>query len=79
MKKTSIMRKLYNSRAFWLIIALLASLSLWIYVISQETEEYKQTFRGVKVELVGEDTFKGFGTAAATKSALYPNTDFDKY
>ena len=30
-------------------------------------------------ELVGEDTFKGFGTAAATKSALYPNTDFDKY
>jgi len=30
-------------------------------------------------ELVGEDTFKGFGTAAATKSALYPNTDFNKY
>ena len=55
MKKTSIMRKLYNSRAFWLVIALLASVSLWIYVISQETEAYKQTFRGVKVELVGED------------------------
>lgn len=55
MKKTSVMRKLYNSRIFWLIIALLASLSLWIYVISQETEEYKQTFRGVKLELVGED------------------------
>ena len=49
------MRKLYNSKAFWLVIALLASLSLWIYVISQETEAYKQTFRGVKVELVGED------------------------
>ena len=55
MKQTSIMRKLYNSKAFWLVIALLASLSLWIYVISQETEAYKQTFRGVKVELVGED------------------------
>lgn len=55
MKKTSVMRKLYNSRIFWMIIALLASLSLWIYVIGQETEEYKQTFRGVKVELVGED------------------------
>ncbi len=38
-----------------MIIALIASLSLWVYVISQETEEYKQTFRGVKVELVGED------------------------
>lgn len=55
MKQTSVMRKLYNSRIFWVIIALIASLSLWIYVISQETEEYKQTFRGVKVELVGED------------------------
>jgi len=49
------MRKLYNSLAFWLVIALLASLSLGIYVISQETEAYKQTFRGVRVELVGED------------------------
>ena len=49
------MRKLYNSRIFWMVIALLASLSLWIYVVSQETEAYKQTFRGVKVELVGED------------------------
>lgn len=55
MKKTSVMRKLYNSRIFWMVIALLASLSLWIYVIGQESEEYKQTFRGVKVELVGED------------------------
>ena len=49
------MRKLYNSRIFWIIIALLASLSLWVYVIGQETEEYKRTFPGVKLELVGED------------------------
>lgn len=55
MKKMSIMKKLYNSRVFWIIISLLASLSLWIYVISQETEEYKQTFPGVKVQLMGED------------------------
>ena len=55
MKKTSVMRKLYDSKLFWAIIALLASVSLWVYVINQETEEYKQTFRGVKVELVGED------------------------
>ena len=55
MKKMSTTRKLYNSRIFWIIIALIASLSLWVYVISQETEEYKQTFPGVKVELVGED------------------------
>ncbi len=55
MKKTSIMRKLYNNRIFWVIIALLASLTLWVYVIGQETEEYKRTFPGVKLELVGED------------------------
>lgn len=55
MKKSNIMKKLYKSRAFWIVIAFLSSVSLWIYVISQETEEYKQTFRGVKVELVGED------------------------
>lgn len=49
------MRKLYNNRIFWVIIALLASLTLWVYVIGQETEEYKRTFPGVKLELVGED------------------------
>ncbi len=55
MNKTGFLRKLYNSRIFWLVIAVLASMSLWIYVTGQETEEYKQTFRGVRVELVGED------------------------
>ncbi len=55
MKKMNIMTKLYNSKVFWLIISLLASMSLWIYVTGQETEEYKQTFRGVRVELIGED------------------------
>lgn len=55
MKKTNVMTKLYNSKVFWLIISLLASMSLWIYVTGQETEEYKQTFRGVRVELIGED------------------------
>lgn len=58
MKKMNTMTKLYNSRAFWLIIALLASLSIWLYVTSQETEDYKQTFRGVQVVLVGEDILR---------------------
>ena len=52
MKNT--IRKLYDSRAFWVIVSLIASLVFWIYVSSVETEEFKQTFRGVKVELVGE-------------------------
>ena len=55
MNKTSIMSKAYNSKVFWLIISLLASVSLWVYITGQDTEEYQQTFRGVRVELVGED------------------------
>lgn len=56
MKNT--IRKLYDSRAFWVIVSLVASLVFWIYVSSVETEEFKQTFRGVKVELVGESILR---------------------
>ena len=52
------MKKIYNSKAFWMIVSLLASLAIWVYVASVETDESKTTFRGVKVELVGEDILK---------------------
>ena len=48
------LRKLYNSKAFWVIISLILSLAIWVYVSSVETEEFKQTFRGVHVQLAGE-------------------------
>ena len=51
--KTNI-KKLYNSRAFWVIISLMCSVIMWVYVASVETEEFKQTFRGVRVQLAGE-------------------------
>jgi len=54
----NMMRKLYDSRAFWMIVSLITSLVFWIYVSSVETEEFKQTFRGVKVELVGENILR---------------------
>ena len=50
----TMLNKLYNSKAFWVIISLICSLAIWVYVASVETEEFKQTFRGVRVELVGE-------------------------
>ena len=53
MKKTSRMRNLYNNRIFWMVISLLASLAIWVYITSVDSDEYKQTFRGVRVELVG--------------------------
>ena len=52
------MKKIYNSKAFWMIVSLLASIAIWVYVTSVETDESKTTFRGVKVELVGEDILR---------------------
>lgn len=49
-------RKLFDSRLFWMIISFLVSLSIWVYVVSVETVESTKTFRNVQVELVGEDT-----------------------
>ncbi len=52
------LKKLYDSKAFWFIISLICSLVIWIYVSSVETEEFKQTFRGVHVNLVGESLLR---------------------
>ena len=58
MSTRSRMKKIYNSKAFWMIVSLLASLAIWVYVTSVETDESKTTVRGVKVELVGEDILR---------------------
>lgn len=52
------MKKLYDSRAFWMIVSLLISITLWLYISSVDKEEITQTFRGVKVELEGEDILR---------------------
>lgn len=49
---------MYNNRIFWMVISLLASLAIWVYITSVDSDEYKQTFRGVRVELVGEDVLR---------------------
>ena len=58
MKNKSPLRRLSDSRIFWVIIALLASLSIWIYVTSADASDFRQTFRNVRVELIGEDTLR---------------------
>ena len=52
------LRKLSNSRILWMIISILASLTIWIYVTSGETEAFKTTFRNVQIEIVGEDSLR---------------------
>lgn len=41
-----------------MVISLLASLAIWVYITSVDSDEYKQSFRGVRVELVGEDVLR---------------------
>ncbi|MGI5977449.1 MAG: YbbR-like domain-containing protein [Candidatus Limivicinus sp.] len=59
MKKKKIqLSKIYESKTFWMIISLLASLTIWVYVTSVQADEYTQVFRNVPVQLVGEDTLR---------------------
>ena len=53
-----IIRVIRDSRIFWMVIALLASVTIWIYVTSAETEDFKTTFRNVRIEVVGEDALR---------------------
>ena len=56
MKKSNPFRVIVDSRMFWMVISLLVSVAIWIYVTSVEGDEFRQTFRNVRVELVGEET-----------------------
>ena len=44
------MRKITDSKLFWLLISLLLSLVIWIYVTSLQSDEYHQVFRNVPDE-----------------------------
>lgn len=50
------MRKIYDSKVFWLVLSFLISLSVWVYVTSVETVQSTKVFRNVRVEIVGEET-----------------------
>lgn len=58
MKKTNLFDKIYNRKLFWMAVSLLVSVILWIYITGEEMEEYRRTFPGVKVELVGENSLR---------------------
>ena len=52
MKKNNLLKNIANSSV------LLIALFMWTYVASQDTEEFKKTFTGVRVQLVGEDILR---------------------
>ncbi len=58
MNKKNPVRSFFDNRIFWVIVSLLASLAIWTYVTSADTSDFTQTFRNVRLELVGEDTLR---------------------
>ena len=58
MEKKSLFSKILNSRTFWIIVSLLTAFFMWTYVASQDTKDFKLTFPGVRVELVGDDILR---------------------
>lgn len=55
MKQEKIINKIYNSKAFWIIISLLCSFLLWSYVSGQDEKESTLTFTGIQIEFAGEE------------------------
>lgn len=58
MEKKSPRPTIFDYKLFWIIISLLSSLAIWTYVVSKENSVVTQTFRGVRVEMIGEDTLR---------------------
>ena len=57
------MKKFYNSKLFYIIVALLTSFAIWVYVASNDQDVISKRFDGVRVEFTGEEALlasKGF-------------------
>ena len=66
MNKKNPLRLIFDNRIFWAIVSLLASLAIWTYVTSADTSDFTQTFRNVRLELIGEDTLRASRNLAVT-------------
>ena len=52
------MKKISDSKLFWIIVSCVLSFVLWVYVTSVQSDEVRQTFRGVRVEMIGENVLR---------------------
>ena len=68
--KTTI-NKIVSSKAFWIIISLLASFLLWTYIMSTEETTIEMTFSNVKVVYQGADDLR------ATRGLIVTGADAD--
>ena len=51
-------RTILDSKIFWAIVSLLASILLWVYVTTTQGDVIEQTYEGVSVVFNGEDTLR---------------------
>ena len=70
-KKTTI-NKIVGSKAFWIIISLLASFLLWTYIMSTEETTIEMTFSNVKVVYQGADDLRAARGLIVTDAAAEP-------
>ncbi|MBQ2146075.1 MAG: hypothetical protein II441_05070 [Oscillospiraceae bacterium] len=57
------MKKFFNSKLFYIIVALLTSFAIWVYVASNDQDVISKRFDGVRVEFTSEEALlasKGF-------------------
>lgn len=53
------LNKVFDSKAFWMIISLICSVLLWAYVSDQEGTLVEKTYAGVLVEFNGQEQLSG--------------------
>jgi YbbR domain-containing protein len=58
MTQKPFLKRFTDSKIFWVVVSVLASLLLWVYVTSTEGVEVVQTFPGVAVKFLGADTLR---------------------
>lgn len=61
MKMNQKLNEIYNSKLFWMIFSLLASVLLWAYITSIDSNEQSWTYRGIPVVFSGEDVLEDRG------------------
>ena len=56
--KKPVLKRITDSRVFWMILSLLAASLLWLYVTTTEGVEVEKTLTGVKIEFLGADAMR---------------------
>ena len=66
-RKTLNLKRLTDSRVFWMILSLFAASLLWMYVTTTEGVEVQKTLTGVKIEFLGADAMRASSDLIVTE------------